>query len=208
MAVAYLELHFKKGNMGWRQFPCSIHHITPGLQCIKVQKKHYDLTRKLNLRWFILYLCWQATLIWTMVGGWWVVISQERHKGEEHRYRHVCSLRSAFASGGGREPCLTRGLEGGDWNATAECQTLCPDGIITDSSKAALHNSASSLPQHIKSRKQEKVKGQDSYQESNLENRSAPIKPCIVNMLKNNKPYWIEGVGCVPVTGVCIRVLV
>lgn len=36
--------------------------------------------------------------------------------------------------GGGRELCLTRGLEGGDWNATAECQTLCPDGIITDSS--------------------------------------------------------------------------
>lgn len=49
---------------------------------------------------------------------------------------------------GGRELCLTRGLEGGDWNVTAECQTLCPDGIITDSRKAALHNSASSLPQH------------------------------------------------------------
>lgn len=31
---------------------------------------------------------------------------------------------------GGRELCLTRGLEGGDWNATAECQTLSPDEII------------------------------------------------------------------------------
>lgn len=31
---------------------------------------------------------------------------------------------------GGRELCFTRGLEGGDWNATAECQTLSPDEII------------------------------------------------------------------------------
>lgn len=49
---------------------------------------------------------------------------------------------------GGRELCLTRGLEGGggDWNATAECQTLSSDEIIRDSRKAALHKSASSNP--------------------------------------------------------------
>lgn len=50
---------------------------------------------------------------------------------------------------GGRELCLNRGLEGGDWNATAECQTLCPDEIIRDSRKAALHKSASSNPENV-----------------------------------------------------------
>ena len=55
--------------------------------------------------------------------------------------------------GGYTGSCASPGgwREGGDWNVTAECQTLCPDGIITDSSKAALHTSVSpSLPQYIK----------------------------------------------------------
>lgn len=51
--------------------------------------------------------------------------------------------------GKGAGSCASPGGWRGGWNATTECQTLCPDGIITDSSKAALHNSASSLPQHI-----------------------------------------------------------
>lgn len=42
-----------------------------------------------------------------------------------------------FTGGGGR-----------DWNATAECQTLCPDGIIRDSTKAAPHKSVSSDPEN------------------------------------------------------------
>lgn len=200
-AVAYLELNFKKRTWTGGNFPAP--YTTSHLVCIasRMRKKSTwvfaAFGKKPNPLWCYkvtksdmihLYSCWllQVTLFWNLSGGSWVVISREKHKGEERRYRHVCSPWSAFASGGGREPCLTRGLEGGDWNATAECQTLCPDGIITDSSKAALHNSASSLPQHIKFKKQEKLNKNESHQESNLENRSAPL--CIVNMLKNNRP--------------------
>lgn len=49
------------------------------------------------------------------------------------------------------EPCFTLeggGLWGQDWNVTAECQTLYPDGIIRDSTKAAPHKSASSDPEN------------------------------------------------------------
>lgn len=141
-----------------------------------------------------MYLCWrqQVTLFWILLGGG-VVISQKKHNGEEHRYRHVCSLWSASANGGGRELCLTRGLEGGDWNATAECQTLCPDGIITDSSKAALHNSASSLPQHIKCRKQEKLKRNRSR--SRIVSINQHILNSCINMLKNNRAEMNRGGG-------------
>lgn len=71
----------------------------------------------------------------------------------------VISLGPGRGMEGGRELCHAGGVaEGGDWNATAEFQTLCPDGIITDSSEAALRNSASSLRQHIKTQKTRKVK--------------------------------------------------
>lgn len=47
---------------------------------------------------------------------------------------------------------LHRGA-GGDWNATAECQTLCPDEIIRDSREAELHRS---VPQIQKTRPDQK----------------------------------------------------
>lgn len=78
------------------------------------------------------------------MAGWAIKTTKERSTGTGTFFT-VIKLGPGM---GGRELCLTRGLEGGDWNVTAECQTLCPDRIITDSSKAALHNSASSLPQH------------------------------------------------------------
>lgn len=83
-------------------------------------------------------------------------------------------LLAGSARGGDREAVPhrggRRGGEGG-WNATAECQTLCPDGIITDSSKAALHSSASSLPQSVR------IRGKNSTsweEESHREFKKSP----------------------------------
>lgn len=151
--------------------------------------KYYKETKSVR---FHVYLCWLLASNHSLdsAWGWWVVNSKEkkRHKGEQHRYRHVCSLWSAVASGGGRELCLTRGLEGGDWNATAECQTLCPDGIITDSSKSKLHNSASSLPQHIKPRKQEWLKKDKRLKDTESQILSIdqqPLHGALLIMFKN-----------------------
>lgn len=74
--MAYLEL--KKGNMDWRHFPCSIHHITAGLQCIKVYGgiKHGissagfgEQLKKKTSRACKEIKSEMIQLIWTMQGG-------------------------------------------------------------------------------------------------------------------------------------------
>lgn len=52
-------------------------------------------------------------------------------------------VKTCLPAFGGGAWSLRGGLRGEDWNVTAECQTLCPDGIIRDSTKAAPHKSAS-----------------------------------------------------------------
>lgn len=59
----------------------------------------------------------------------------------------------------GALPHLGAFTGGGDWNVTAECQTLCPDGIIRDSTKAAPHKSASPDPEN---KTQQELKGNQS----------------------------------------------
>lgn len=76
----------------------------------------------------------------------WEVLSPEKKRSTGRDMFAQCD---SWWRGQGAAP--HRGAGGEDWNATAECQTLCPDGIITDSSVAELHNSASSLPQQIRS---------------------------------------------------------
>lgn len=58
--------------------------------------------------------------------------------------KHVRSVPSLPAVGAGQR-FSPLGSGGGGWNAPAECQTLFPDEIIRDSSKAARCRSASQI---------------------------------------------------------------
>lgn len=132
-------------------------YITSHLVCIANYEKkehcriceNYDFVRKLIPTSFVLVLVPASSLTLFYVGGLvWGNLS-----GKAQRLRaqvRTCLLTViSLCPWRGQGAVPHQGVEGGDWNVTAECQTLCPDGIITDSSEAALYNSASSLPQNF-----------------------------------------------------------